>query len=1426
MGVPKFFRFISERYPAINKVIKKHEIPEFDNLYLDMNSIIHRCSHPEDSDIHFRVGKKEFSDEEIFQNVSRYVELIFCIVKPVELMFLAFDGVAPRAKMNQQRSHRFRVSMEMAKLNEDGIPDDDLVFDANCVTPGTQFMCELIDHMKHFIAYKISVDPLWQKCKIILSGSEVPGEGEHKIMQYIRFKKAQSDYNHNTRHCLYSLDADLIMLGLCTHEPYFSILRENVTFGKRKNMLTPEESDFHLLHLSLVRDYLDCEFSPLKTKLKSKYDLEKIVDDWVLIEFLVGNDFIPQLPDFLIVNGALPLIYKTYIQVLPQLDGYLHDSGDLNLNRFQEFLSRLPVLEPKVSTLSVGSPVISRSQKTDVISDNLEELVLETKDASAISENSPRSKSLDSSRDEQSQSEKSTDRLEYYKTKLKFGELNGLKVRNLVEDYIKAIQWTLSYYYHGCCSWSWYYPYHYAPLLSDIREITDVKFDFRLSEPFLPLQHLLAVLPAQNNHLLPKSLRSLVTSPKSPIIDWYPETFEVDLNGKSNDWEAIVLIPFIEEEKLIKAMEPYVKQLNFKERKRNVNGSTCIFSYSSQSLGQYPVDTIFDSFDNHAQLQSIKAQDLHVPKNKLVKGLCSNFNYDYNFAGFPTLKYIPHSFGLEETKSKFQSIHPPNVETMVLNLTPKPIPKLEEIAELLLGQSVFVNWPHFKEAHVIGVTDMKNDIYLENFWKKYDKDNVKVSELDEDLSKSVRDNTDNITTEYEKNLGIKIQKTDILVYVFPLMGKRYVNGRSGKMQLQSRWSTLTEMIPYQLVLKQMRTRTPANLGEKNISDVFNVSSTCFMIDQPHYGAVGKITGFKPREQRVNVTLSVAPEPNWTSLFDNFFANKISYIGCPYIAKELKISPTLISRITGSFIVTEISEEGGPKYHDIGLHLKIPKNNKELLGYTKKINDRWSYSDKVKQLLSNYKEKFPNLFAKLPKDPNSASIILKDLSAEGLNELNLIKSWLKEQQESYNTVFLECGTKTLGSSGVSKLEELISESTVLKQEPRVIEFSAPMSSLFKPGIIIGLVPPDVKAQHKLLDRIICVKENFTVPIGLKGTIVGIQEKDDKWKNVYEVLFDSSFAGGLSLYGSSENRCYRLMVSDFINITYGQKNKASSETQKSVQKVRDKLRTSGTPLVVNSKNDKSTNNSKTVDKTPVKQLGSQRHNMNNKGKSHPSNKTGSSQVKVSNDGQSNQRSWKKTDKTTDKTAQDGRDDFQRLLQNKRGAHNNQARRDPKNRQKFVGDQTKITTNPSTNPFEIDFSSITLPNESSVNKQSDDKKCMKNPDNAKKFNKSKSGQRKNIARPAEASVTDRISKQPHKNCLGPGDIWIKSAEPNAPNCDKSGTSIMVPRRAIDGNSTDLSNVDSDLRARFKMFKNDAKSKETKKDSTDSPKNSCRPQ
>jgi 5'-3' exoribonuclease 2 len=236
MGVPALFRWLSKKYPKIiSPVIEelpeeienddgtKTKVPvdgrkpnpngeEQDNLYLDMNGIVHPCSHPEDR-------PPPASEEEMMIAIFEYTDRVINMVRPRKLLMIAVDGVAPRAKMNQQRSRRFRSAQEaaekdaaaaeyhammLAKGETSGADGESSekpkkTWDSNSITPGTPFMDLLAASLRYWVRYKLSTDPAWEKLKVVISDATVPGEGEHKIMNFIRSQRSSPSHDPNTR---------------------------------------------------------------------------------------------------------------------------------------------------------------------------------------------------------------------------------------------------------------------------------------------------------------------------------------------------------------------------------------------------------------------------------------------------------------------------------------------------------------------------------------------------------------------------------------------------------------------------------------------------------------------------------------------------------------------------------------------------------------------------------------------------------------------------------------------------------------------------------------------------------------------------------------------------------------------------------------------------------------------------------------------------------------------------------------------------------------------------------------------------------------------------------------------------------------------------------------------------------------------------
>jgi 5'-3' exonuclease len=129
----------------------------------------------------------ERSNEEIFSDIFLYVDELVRLIKPQGVLVISADGVAPRAKMNQQRTRRFRKSdinpKEVEELRKHGL-NPDMMFNSDCISAGTAFMYDLSIAFENFVRNKLATDDLWKDLEVIVTGADVPGEGEHKVNLY------------------------------------------------------------------------------------------------------------------------------------------------------------------------------------------------------------------------------------------------------------------------------------------------------------------------------------------------------------------------------------------------------------------------------------------------------------------------------------------------------------------------------------------------------------------------------------------------------------------------------------------------------------------------------------------------------------------------------------------------------------------------------------------------------------------------------------------------------------------------------------------------------------------------------------------------------------------------------------------------------------------------------------------------------------------------------------------------------------------------------------------------------------------------------------------------------------------------------------------------------------------------------------------
>jgi 5'-3' exoribonuclease 1 len=649
--------------------------------------------------------------------------------------------------------------------------DETTLFDSNCITPGTEFM-EIIDkHLRYFIRKKIKEDPVWRDLEVIYSGHDVPGEGEHKIMQYIRDTRQQPNYQPNIRHCLYGQDADLIMLGLASHEPHFTLLREVVDFNVGRNfnskrdtatvMKQTKDPKFQLLHLSVLREYIEVDFAYSHTG--EPIDLERLIDDFIFLTFLVGNDFLPHLPTLDISEHAFDVLFDIYRSLQAEHVSYIVENGEIaDYKRLEQLFHLIGLQEEEIlrtreleqkdfnarrrknrrgyQAEEMISPKEEEEEEMELqaaleraIAESLEESRLNNQLTGLQIQDStnqptlplgPDSVTQNDGRDHSEVARRSGLPVKNYRARYYFEKFHRVAdpgnsssgpfnqfIQDISAEYLRGIIWCLAYYMKGCVSWTWYFPYHYGPMLCDMTNLAEKAshISFEVGRPFLPFQQLLGCLPPSSLSLLPLPYQWLMKSNSSPILEYYPEKFDIDMNGKRNPWEAVVLLPFIDSSRLLEAEAMYCpsSSLTSHERQRNSFGKILSFIYFPTNL-----ETILAG--NTAT--AIGLMDITNCQTKLTEYEFDLFPSSTSFlaklipgtvktcAGYPSLGVIALSDAkLENIKlnvfgseSRYKSI--------ILSVTQRFF-SIDGIQyEKLLNCSVFVNYPLIHEAKVIGVS--------------------------------------------------------------------------------------------------------------------------------------------------------------------------------------------------------------------------------------------------------------------------------------------------------------------------------------------------------------------------------------------------------------------------------------------------------------------------------------------------------------------------------------------------------------------------------------------------------------------------------------------------------------------------------------------------------------------------------------------------
>ena len=485
----------------------------------------------------------ELLEKELITHTINYISKIATYVKPQELLYIAIDGIPPNAKILQQRKRRFVGSWRQTIIDKKRL-ECNVAFtqwDRNAITPGTQFMNKLSDSLQaHFSGS--SKFPY----NIILSDSSQPGEGEAKILDYIKDTPIPLEAD-----VIYGLDADLIMLGLLSNSNNIFLLREPVHYDMKVSI------PFMLFNITLLRHYVsvecgleDVDHEGNAILNASTYD-KNTVWDYVVLCFLQGNDFMPSLSFLKIRHNGIEMTVEIYKKIRSELNQYLV-VREKHTKRFEvNYMFLVKILECLKSNedqymceaedeyYSRKMPFVGRKHPVDRLAFEIDNYPSLNKFPRIICP------------------EKPGWRLRYYHSL--FHETTEIhEINDVCLNYLEAIQWTTDYYFNRCLSRDWYFKYNYGPTVMDLHNFllinledtkTFVESSIQTRYPKIKYDtdlQLLMCLPPSSCHLLKGELKRVMHDVELGCVHLYPKTFKFTGYLKSYLWEAHPDLPLVD----------------------------------------------------------------------------------------------------------------------------------------------------------------------------------------------------------------------------------------------------------------------------------------------------------------------------------------------------------------------------------------------------------------------------------------------------------------------------------------------------------------------------------------------------------------------------------------------------------------------------------------------------------------------------------------------------------------------------------------------------------------------------------------------------------------------------------------------------------------------------------------------------------------